>query len=167
MKIRNIIIAVAIFLFSCKKEKVNNPPPASDAEKTELNVSYGTDAKHKMDMYLPAGRTTSGTKVIILIHGGGWSSSDKAELSVYVDTLKRRLPGYAIFNINYRLASGTTNLFPTQENDVNAAVGFIYAKRNEFVISDKFVLLGNSAGGHLSLLQAYKYTSPVKIKASM
>ena len=33
------------------------------------------------------------------------------------------------------------------------------------MISDKFVLLGASAGGHLSLLHAYKYTTPVKIKA--
>jgi acetyl esterase/lipase len=118
-----------------------------------------------MDVYLPANRTESATKVIILIHGGGWSSGDKADFTVFVDTLKRRLPGYAIFNINYRLATGTVNLFPTQENDVKAAISFIYSKRTEYAISDKFVLLGTSAGGHLSLLQANKYVIPVKIKA--
>lgn len=160
-----LLIASAFILYSCKKEKSNNPPPATVAEKTELNVAYGTNAAQKMDVYLPAGRSTSTTKVIILIHGGGWSTGDKSDFTVYVDTLKRRLPGFAIININYRLASGTSNLFPTQENDVNAAVSFIYGKRNEYAISDKFVLLGNSAGGHLSLLQAYKYSSPVKIKA--
>ena len=32
-------------------------------------------------------------------------------------------------------------------------------------MSDKFVLMGASAGAHLSLLQAYKYRSTVKIKA--
>jgi acetyl esterase/lipase len=165
MKHSIIFFAVAFFIFSCKKEKSNNTPPTTVAEKTELNVAYGTNAAQKMDVYLPAGRTTSTTKVIILIHGGGWSGGDKADFTVYVDTLKRRLPGYAIFNINYRLAAGTSNLFPTQENDVNAAISFIYGKRNEYAISDKFVLLGNSAGGHLSLLQAYKYSSPVKIKA--
>lgn len=165
MRHRIIIVVASFLLFSCKKEKSNNPPPTTVAEKTELNVAYGTNAAQKMDVYLPAGRTASTTKVIILIHGGGWSGGDKADFTVYVDTLKRRLPGYAIININYRLATGTSNLFPTQENDVNAAVNFIYGKRTEYVISDKFVLLGNSAGGHLSLLQAYKYSSPVKIKA--
>lgn len=165
MRQRIIIFVASFLLFSCQKEKTNNPPQTSIAEKTEIDIAYGTDAKQKFDMYLPAGRTTSATKVIILIHGGGWSTGDKSEFNAYVDTLKRRLPGYAIININYRLASGSVNLFPTQENDVNAAINFIYNKRNDYLISDKFVLLGNSAGGHLSLLQAYKYSSPIKIKA--
>jgi acetyl esterase/lipase len=167
MKIRFLIFTLAVFLFSCKKENTPGPTPGPVpvAEKTELNVAYGTDALQKMDVYLPANRTTSATKVIILIHGGGWSSGDKADFTAYVDTLKKRIPGYAIININYRLATGSANFFPTQENDVKAAIEFIYSKRNEYIISDKFVLLGTSAGGHLSLLQAYKYSTPVKIKA--
>lgn len=167
MKRKLLIFTLVFFLFSCKKENNPgpNPGPAPLSEKTELNVGYGTDAMQKMDVYLPASRTTSATKVIILIHGGGWSSGDKSDFTIFVDTLKRRLPGYAVFNINYRLATGAVNLFPTQENDVKAAIGFIYSKRNEYAISDKFVLLGASAGGHLSLLQAYKYSTPVTIKA--
>jgi acetyl esterase/lipase len=167
MRIRFVFFALSVFLFSCQKENntAPNPVPVPVAEKTDLNVSYGTDPLQKTDMYLPAGRTISATKVIMLIHGGGWSSGDKADFTAYVDTLKRRIPGYAIFNINYRLATATSNLFPTQENDVKAAIEFIYSKRNDYGISDKFVLLGASAGGHLSLLQAYKYSTPVKIKA--
>lgn len=167
MKNRLLIFTTVVFLLSCKKENNPgpNPGPVPIPEKTELNVAYGTDALQKMDVYLPASRTTTTTKVIILIHGGGWSSGDKADFTAYVDTLKRRLPGYAVININYRLASASGNLFPTQEIDVKAAIDFIYSKRNEYAISDKFVLLGTSAGGHLSLLQAYKYSTPVKIKA--
>jgi acetyl esterase/lipase len=66
---------------------------------------------------LPAGRKTTTTKVIIYIHGGGWSGGDKTEMTPYVDTLKR-MPDWAVFNINYRLATGAPNLFPTQEMDV-------------------------------------------------
>jgi acetyl esterase/lipase len=135
------------------------------AAETNLDVAYGTDPAQKMDIYLPAGRTTASTKVIIMVHGGGWNQGDKSDFTAYVDTLKKRMPGYAVFNINYRLATGTTNFFPVQEMDVKAAIEFIYSKRDEYKISDKFVLLGASAGGHLVLLQAYKYTSPVKIKA--
>lgn len=135
------------------------------AEQIQLNVSYGTNALQKMDIYLPAGRTVAATKVMILIHGGGWNQGDKADFTPFVDTLKKRLPNYAIININYRLADGVANFFPTQENDVKAAIEFIYGKRTDYAISDKFVLLGASAGGHLSLLHAYKYSTPVKIKA--
>jgi acetyl esterase/lipase len=103
-----------------------------------------------------------------MIHGGAWIAGDKADYAANIDSLKKRLPDYAIFNINYRLAlpgfPTSTNVFPTQENDVKAAIDFIYSNRATFLISDKFVLLGASAGGHLSLLQAYKYQTP-KIKA--
>jgi len=165
---RSLLLAVvaSLILFSCKKEGSNGTPqPVSLPEKTELNVSYGADAAQKMDIYLPKDRSTAATKVIILIHGGGWTQGDKSEFTPFVDTLKKRLPGYAIININYRLANGTANFFPTQENDVKAAIQFIYDKRNEYLISDKYVLLGASAGGHLALLHAYKNTTPVKIKA--
>ena len=158
------LFAACIVLYSCQKDTGNDPNPPLAAE-TRLNVAFGADPLQKIDAYLPAGRTMASTKVIILIHGGGWNQGDKADFNTYVDTLKKRLPGYAIFNINYRLATGTANFFPAQENDVKAAVEFIYGKRGDYQISEKFVLLGASAGGHLSLLHAYKYTSPVKIKA--
>lgn len=113
-----------------------------------------------MDIYLPGGRDTQQTKAIILIHGGGWVSGDKTDFAIFIDSIKKRLPRYAIFNVNYRLATGTGNFFPTQENDIKSPVGFIYSKRGEFGITDKFVLPGFSSGAHLALLQAYKYTSP-------
>lgn len=162
---RVVFLPLILFvLVSCQKDSggggETDPLPAQ----TLLNVAYGTDPLQKIDAYLPAGRTDA-TKVLIIIHGGGWTQGDKSEFTPFVDTLKRRLPGYAIFNINYRLANGTTNFFPTQENDVKSAIEFIYNKRSEYRLSDKFVLIGASAGGHLSLLHAYKYVTPVKIKA--
>lgn len=45
------------------------------------------------------------------------------------------------------------------------AIGFVYNKRSEYHVSDKFVYLGASAGAHLALLAGFKYTSPVKPKA--
>ena len=150
-------------LFSCKKESTITDPVAVQAS-TMLNVNYGAVANQNMDLYLPAGRTAAATKVIIMVHGGAWFAGDKSDLSAFVDTLKRRLPDYAIFNINYRLSAFPNNIFPSQELDVKAAVEYIYNKRSDYLISDKFVFVGVSAGAHLSLLHAYKYNSPVKIK---
>lgn len=152
-----------IFNPSCKK---SDPDLTNQIQADNyLNVAYGTDPLQKMDLYLPQGRSVSQTRLLVLIHGGGWSSGDKSDLTPFVDTMKRRLPDWAICNINYRLAAGNSNLFPTQENDVKMAISFIYSKLSDFKISDKWALLGASAGGHLSLLQAYKYASPVRFKA--
>ena len=155
-----ILILFTLVFSSCKKDDSTE----QDMSVTMLNVSYGTNAQQKMDVYLPATRSTTTTKVMIMIHGGGWNTGDKADFNEYVDSLKKREPSYAIFNLNYRLAN-TPDLFPAQELDVKAAVEFIYNKRQEYKISDKFVLVGASAGAHLALLQGYKYSTPVKPKA--
>ncbi len=168
MKRLVLITITTLLFFSCKKSNVDlisNDPVPPIAASTQLNVAYGTDPLQKMDIYLPPSRSTGSTKLLIMIHGGGWNSMDKTDLTQYVDTMRKRLPTYAIININYRLVTNTSNFFPTQENDVKAAVEFIYSKRNEYLISDKFVMLGVSAGAHLAMLQSYKYSSPVKIQA--
>jgi len=155
-----ILIFFLLSFSSCKKEDDSQ----QDMSVIMLNVSYGNNAQQKMDVYLPATRSTTATKVMIMIHGGGWNTGDKTDFNEYVDSLKKREPTYAIFNINYRLAN-TPDLFPAQEQDIKAAVEFIYNKRQEYKISDKFVLVGASAGAHLALLQGYKYSTPVKAKA--
>lgn len=148
-----ITILFTGFLFSsCTKDDIIQ----DNGTVTKLNVAYGADAKQQLDVYLPAVRSFDTTKVLIMIHGGAWSEGDKTDFAEYIDTLKKRLPNYAIININYRLVTTTGNLFPTQENDVKSAIDFIVSKRAEYQISDKMVLLGASAGGHLALLQGYK-----------
>jgi acetyl esterase/lipase len=173
MKIKNLFPLLAVLLISfasCSKSDDNNGGGGTGGgtvtEKTMLNVAYGIDPLQKMDIYLPANRSVTTTKVIILVHGGAWVAGDKNDFTTAIDTLKKRMPDYAVFNINYRLAAlPSTNVFPAQELDVKAAVEFIYSNRAANAVSDKFVLMGASAGGHLALLHAYKYQSPIKIKA--
>ncbi|MBL7701358.1 MAG: alpha/beta hydrolase [Ferruginibacter sp.] len=172
MKVKNLfpLAAFIVIVFaSCSKSDSGGgttPAPTPVVARTIMDTGYGADLKQKMDIYLPANRSTTSTKVLILIHGGGWTGGDKSDFAAVIDTLKQRLPGYAIFNLNYRLASfPTNNLFPTQEMDIKTAVESIYNNRSAYLVSDKFVLMGTSAGGHLSLLQAYKHRSVVKIKA--
>ena len=159
MRLLLVCFISLLTIASCKKKEDAN------AAKTILNVKYGADAKQAMDVYLPANRSATATPVLILIHGGRWTEGSRADLNAYVDTLKRRVPQYAIFNISYRLAANGQNLFPSQEQDIKAAVEFIYNKREEYKISDRFAMIGASAGAHLALLHAYKYTTPVKLKA--
>jgi acetyl esterase/lipase len=148
---------------ACPKNEGSTSEPQLPAQ-TLLNVAYGNDSLQKMDIYLPAGRTAARTKSIILIHGGGWNGGGKYEFATYIDSFRKRMPDYAIFNLNYRLVNGG-NLFPAQEQDIRAALDFISKNADQQQVNkDQLVLLGASAGGHLALLQAYKYPTP-KIKA--
>lgn len=160
-----LLVLISVAFFSCGKDNIADGS-TDIAARNIPNVAYGSDPLQKMDIYLPPNRRVDSTKVLIVTHGGGWVQGDKSAYTTGIlDTLKKRLPDYAIFTLNYRLAAYPNNLFPTQELDVKAAVEFIYGNRANYQVSDKFVLMGESAGGHLSLLQAYKYRSLVKIKA--
>lgn len=148
-------------LISCKKE---NSTDQNLPAQTLTNVSYGSDASQKMDLYLPAGRSSDSTKLMVLVHGGAWTTGDKSDFASFIPTIQQSFPGYAIANINYRLATTAANHFPTQENDMKAAIDFLVEKSGDYHISQKMVLLGASAGGQMVLLQAYKYASP-KVQA--
>ena len=155
-----------LFVFVACQKGTDNTADQPLAEQTINNVSYGSDTAQRMDVYLPAGRNTTATKAIVMIHGGAWISGDKVDMNQFIPIIKSRLPEYAIFNINYRLAAlPSTNTFPAQENDVKAAVNFVFGKAGEYKFNtDKAVILGASSGGHLALLQAYKNNAP-KFKA--
>ncbi|NTS42914.1 alpha/beta hydrolase [Flavisolibacter sp. BT320] len=145
---------------SCKQKPHSIAQEIALPAQTFLNVAYGSDSLQKMDIYLPANRTSESTKSLVLIHGGGWTSGSKSDFAGYIDSLRNRLPRYAIFNLNYRLVNGG-HLFPTQEKDIKAAIDTIVAKAGGYAInSEKISLLGFSAGAHLALLQAYKNPSP-------
>jgi acetyl esterase/lipase len=158
------VFFLSLFFVACQKE--SSDTAQQKQEKTLLNVSYGSDTAQRMDVYLPANRTDTATKVLVLVHGGAWTTGDKTDFNVYIPVFKERLPDYAIFNINYRLAQlPSTHVFPTQEDDVKAAFNAILSKAVEYGFNkDKLAVLGASAGAHLALLQSYK-NSTTQVKA--
>ncbi len=154
-----LLAAMVLFCTACQKHDMAQP---AEAPVVSLNVSYGTDARQKMDIYLPGIRSADTTRSIVLIHGGAWVDGDKNDFNEYVSVLQQRFPSYAIFNLNYRLYNFPNNPFPAQEDDIRSAVDYIYGHRSEYRISADFVYLGASAGAQLVLLQAYKNTETVR-----
>lgn len=119
------------------------------------DVVYGEHERQRLDISLP--KEKSGTVGLILfIHGGGWGAGDK---SVYSDNLDKwsKVYGYATAAINYRYASGEYFV-----DDLMEDIALSLIKIKEFAAEkgyniEKTMLTGSSAGGHLSLLYAYKY----------
>jgi acetyl esterase/lipase len=163
---KNIFKHLFVFLliigfFSCdnstnsvenEEEMILNPLESYE----ELNISYGTDSNQIYDLYLPANRTED-TKVMILVHGGGWVSGDKTDMNEFKVYMKQNLPDIAIVNMNYRLADNTTQAYPMQINDITTVVNHLNNKQNEYVISEDLGFLGVSAGAHLSMLWSYAF----------
>ena len=159
-----------ILLFaSCKNDTLTpTPTPPTEAAKPVVykDISYGTQSQQKMDIDLPAGRTATTTKTIVVIHGGAWLDGDKADMTFVVDSIKKRNPNFALINVNYRLALyGLANLFPTQELDIKSAIDFYLAKSAEYLVSKDLIILGASAGAHLALLHSYKNDQAKHVKA--
>ncbi|MBQ0787273.1 MAG: alpha/beta hydrolase [Oceanihabitans sp.] len=155
-----LLLLLLIGMFSCddtdNSEDITSTNPLEFHE--ELNISYGTDSDQVFDLYLPANRTED-TKIMILIHGGGWTSGDKVDMNGFRDYMLENVSDIAIVNMNYRLAENTSEAYPMQINDITSVVNHLKNKQNEYVISDDLGFLGVSAGAHLSMLWSYAFDS--------
>ncbi len=159
-----LYVAIAISLFSCDPVPIEPPPPPGSLKDTTIqNISYGTNASQKLDLGLPAGRTTA-TLLVVVVHGGGWSTGDKNELTWLLNGLKQR--GFAVANINYRLTLNTADNYKMQLDDVDSAVQYTLRQAAVQTFNgQKLYIVGHSAGGHLSLAYTYTRNANGKIKA--
>ncbi|RZJ60507.1 MAG: alpha/beta hydrolase, partial [Flavobacterium sp.] len=149
-------------LVGCDSSDDSNSNRAPLAAQDIMNVSYGSNAEQKMDVYLPAGRTEN-TKVIVLVHGGSWIEGSKNDLSPLVPVIKQQFPDHAIVNIDYRLATQESPAYPKQIDDIEAVLD--YLDDSDYNISDDYGFIGFSAGAHLSMLYAYAHDDDRDIKA--
>lgn len=159
-----IFFLIALLLQSCSIDKGLTPEPES-ADSTINNAAYGSDIKQMMDVYLPKGRASNTTKVILLIHGGAWKEGDKAEMRSFIPSIKNLWPEAAIINLNYRLADGSRIIHEQISEDLIDAVRFIGSKSAEWKISRNMAIIGASAGAHLALLYTYKFNDLNYVKA--
>ena len=175
MRIRSLLgifLSLWLALACSSDEQTNVGPDTQQQDDTALpleaaisiDVPYGDDPQQKYDLYLPAGRSSSKTKVVVLIHGGGWVSGDKSDMEEFVDLIRAQLPDYAVVNLNYVLADVTTPAFPNQFLDVKAALEQIKQQAGDLQILPEFALIGTSAGAHISLMMDYVYDNDDLVK---
>lgn len=128
----------------------------------EENIHYGNNAEQVMDLYIPSTRTNKEKDIFIMIHGGGWRAGDKSQLTFFTLSMMQKFPDHIFVNMNYRLASATSFGLPNQTNDIKKVTELL---KNKLGYNPNVILLGNSAGGHLSMLYAYKFDADKKVKA--
>ena len=105
----------------------------------------------KLDLYYPAD-APSGARfpAIVIIHGGGWTSGDKAD-SRELNIAHTLVPqGYVCASINYKLASSGNPSWPVNLKDCKNAVAFLRANADTYHVDVNHIgAIGGSAGGHL------------------
>ena len=121
------------------------------------DLPYGRHSQQVYDIYLPEGHSTNKTKVIILLHGGGWINGDKTGMEKYISNIQERNPEHAIVNMNYVLANQQTPAFPNQFNDLHTLIKVLYNNHEELQIKPEFGLIGASAGAHIAMMYDYTY----------
>lgn len=123
--------------------------------KTIADIAYydGPDAdpiRHKLDVYLPAGKRDF--PVLVFIHGGAWIEGSKNHFGVYrvlARTLNRH--GIAVVCPNYRLSPRVQH--PEHVRDVARAVAWVHKNIGKHGgRADEIFVSGHSAGGHLCAL---------------
>jgi len=99
------------------------------------------------DVYVPEGEGPF--PAVLVIHGGGWESGDRAQVKGLAERIARR--GYVAVNTTYRLAPGA--IFPAQLQDVQQAVLWMRAQAATYRIDPTRIgAFGYSAGAHLAAL---------------
>lgn len=117
------------------------------------DLAYGKDQDGKqllLDVYRPQ---TSGFPgpVIILIHGGGWVSGDKAEYEPFARSLA--VTGFVVFDVNYSLDPGRSAAYPRQVTDVRAALAWVQQHAGRYNgDTGRLAVAGGSAGGYLAAM---------------
>ncbi len=123
---------------------------ATSVQRKWLDIPYATlsDAE-KLDIYLP-NEGEGAFPVVVAIHGGSFIRGDKRDFQI-VPIMEALKQGYAVVSINYRL-SGEAK-FPSQINDVKAAIRWIRANAEQYALNPKKIAVwGDSAGGNLAAL---------------
>ena len=121
---------------------------AMAAEPTHRDLEYGHVGQHRLllDLYLPP-KSSKPVPLVIWIHGGAWRAGSKD--SVPVEQWMQQ--GFAIASVDYRLS--TVAKFPAQIHDIKAAIRWLRGNAKSYAFdSDRFIVAGSSAGGHLAAL---------------
>lgn len=102
----------------------------------------------KLDIYSPR-QTSKPRPTLIYFHGGGWLGGSKERSAFQVLPYLDR--GWAAVNVQYRL--GRSALAPAAVQDTRCALHWVIRHAEKYGFdTNRIVLSGRSAGGHLALI---------------
>lgn len=128
-------------------------------EKKIYNLKYGDARQQTIDVFIPESFDKE-IPTVIIVHGGAWKMGRKEHMKMIQKFLhKNSIP---TANINYRLVNKKTT-YRQQLEDIGLAVEKINAlAKEEGFKEDNYIILGESSGGHISMLYGYNNSQHIK-----
>lgn len=122
----------------------------------DARLAYGSDALQFGLLWLPEADSRvaavhPGAPVVVLIHGGCWLNAYDINHTFALSTALAQA-GYAVWSLEYRRTGDDGGGWPGTFNDIMAGITQLENLREHAVDTDRFVIVGHSAGGHLALL---------------
>lgn len=156
-----VVIVLSLSFSSC----VTNMR-ARKAQSVCRNIAYGPRLMQRLDVYFPP-ESGSRRGIVVALHGGGWMTGSKDDMSGCGRLLARE--GYVTISANYRLALKPGLRGPTiadMLDDVDSILDFAKGREAEWNCdASRVALIGFSAGAHLSLIKAMARNGDGRIRA--
>lgn len=151
LKSAYILLALvsSIFIETCTPNLYKNN---TTNFKPLYNISYGQKEIQTLDLFIPKNLNRA-KPLVVLVHGGAWFFGEKESLRPIQEFLAKH--DIASASINYSLNDGSIN-YKTQLEDIDKALNYLKEHADSLRIPTKFILFGESAGAHLSLLYGYR-----------
>ncbi len=123
-----------------------------------IRIQYGPDDFQFGELRLPSG--PGPYPLVVVVHGGFWRARyDLTHIEPVAAALTRA--GYATWNIEYRRIGNPGGGWPGTFTDVALAVDSVRdLAPAHHVDSQRVIILGHSAGGHLALWAAGRHRVP-------
>lgn len=128
----------------------------------------------KLDMYQPVNDSILARPLLVVIHGGGFTSGERNDASLIYMAKNIAKKGYVVASIDYRLvknkpincsypAKEKLKAFTNASEDLLNALQYLVRFKNRFLIDDsKIVLFGISAGAETALNITYNRDYVIK-----
>ena len=171
MRLAPLLLPIAAMCCTAPARKPASPPALMTwpdltdrpHPKPDATIAYGPDNLQKGDLWLPKGAPASrrGFPVVLMIHGGCWTTSiaDRKLMDYVAGDL--RSAGVAVWNIDYRGVDRPGGGYPGTFTDTAKAADQLPAIARKYHLdARRVVAIGHSAGGHLALWLAGRHNLP-------
>lgn len=130
------------------------------AREPNIEVAYGKDPLQYGQLWLP--KQEAHKSLVILVHGGCWLNAFGVGHSFPMATALAQA-GHPVWSLEYRRTGDVGGGWPGSYEDIKLALNQLPLIHGKGVNTDRPILIGHSAGGHLALLAATELTT-IKFK---
>lgn len=145
---RALILTLCMALLSaCSMADALNATIPRDGYTLERDIAYGTDARQKLDLYIPP--HASNAPVIVFFYGGSWQMGSKDDYRFLGQALASK--GFIAAVVDYRLYPIVR--FPGFVQDAARATTYLHRNAARFGGNpDALYVAGHSAGAYLAMM---------------